>query len=204
MTNEERLNSFKTKALYTGISDMGDSFLKNEKEMCRASLMRIYENFRPLLIHTEQCTGNKSASDYNRHQQWLILYWMALWTTRRDYAARCLNYVNSDDFYRKISARYNAKSAAMIATTAQEQFAKLFDSWRNNAEYWRSMYIYTYHAKLDRKMWNMGKYKTGAEFRTTARTYLKQHSPADLWKVRLNARNIRNNIRKIASLQKTK
>lgn len=172
--------------------------------MCRASLKRVFESFRPLFLSIEPDARNRVCQDSNKHGQWFLIYFMALASTRRDYAARCFNYVTGRDFMDKIYANYEPRKAEYIIHELIDMYYDIFEDSRTDAELLREIYISTYHSKLGVQIRQNGELKTGSDFRAVAKLYMKINAPADLWKIGLNVRNIRNNVRRELRTQKTK
>lgn len=204
MTTQEYLNLYKSKAEIDILPEGIDERLQTEKEMCRASLKRVFESFRPLLLSIEPDARNRVRQDSNKHGQWFLIYFMALASTRRDYAARCFNYVTGRDFMDKIYANYKPRQAEYIIHELIDRYYDIFEDSRTDAELLREIYISTYHSKLGVQIRQNGELKTGSNFRAVAKPYMKINAPADLWKVGLNVRNIRNNVRRELRTQKTK
>lgn len=204
MTTQEYLNLYKSKAEINAMPNGIDERLQTEKEMCVASLGRVFESFRPLFLSIESDARNRACQDSNKYRQWFIIYFMALASTRRDYAARCLNYVTGRDFMDKIYANYEPRQAEYIIHDLIEKYYSIFEDCRTDAELLREMYISAYHSKLGMQIRHNGELKTGSDFRAVANPYMKKNAPADLWKVGLNVRNIRNNVRRVLRTQKTK
>lgn len=204
MTTQEYLNLYKSKAEINAMPNGIDERLQTEKEMCAASLKRVFESFKPLFLSIEPDARNRACQDSNKYRQWFIIYFMALASTRRDYAARCLNYVMGREFADNMYASYHPYQADTVIRNAIDTYYGILDAERTDAECLRELYLNMYHKCLGQEIRQGGELKTGSDFRAVANPYMKKNAPADLWKVGLNVRNIRNNVRRVLRTQKTK